>query len=59
MGGCWPKYIFSGFRLHSLENMLAKKRNFNLDVQAVDMPDVPHAHVQHHAQSLLGKNHLQ
>ena len=25
MGGCWPKYIFSGFRLHSLENMLAKQ----------------------------------
>ena len=30
----------------------------NQNVQAVDMPDVPHPHVQHHAQGFVGRNHL-
>ena len=27
----------------------------NHNVQAVDMPDVPHTHVEHHAQGFLGR----
>ena len=31
------------------------KKSIKCHIQAVDMPDVPHLHVQHYVQSIMGE----